>query len=383
MDLITARGFRFASTLLPLLLGLPAPPASAVSAQPCDTFDSAHSAPLLSAEPDTKRVDSLLSRLSLEQKIGQLLLSYPPLDRTAPVMVGGVVMVGNLLKGADYVRERVADLQDRAVVPLLVAADVEGGELNRLSFLPDLRDLPSARQLGQGPVQQVGEWGCRVGSGMSSLGINLSLAPVLDLAASGMMYDSGRSFGDDPQWVANMAGAYSQGLAMAGVLAIGKHYPGYGDLSANTDYNLLVRNVSAADLEPEIRAFELAGPSLAGVMLSNVAYGAYGGEPAVIDHALVERAHYASWVTVTDDLAIAAIAQATGGDPAALLRAAYLAGNDLLLTTAPPDWDKGLDYMGVLMDLVNTDPQAMAALDDRVRRVLGLKDRLGLLEQVE
>lgn len=334
----------------------------------------------LREEPDSQRVSAVLAGMDLQEKVGQVLMSYPPLDREAPVRVGGVVMVGNLLRDAESVRTRVADLQARAEIPLLVAADVEGGDLNRLGFLPGLEDVPSGRELASGSEQEARAWGSRVGAGMRSLGMNTSLAPVLDLADSGMMHETGRSMGADAERVAAYARAWSEGLAREGVLAVGKHYPGYGDLGSNTDHHLLTRSVTREALATEIRAFELAGDSLEGVMLSNVGYDCYGGLPAIITPALVDRARARGWITVTDDLAIEALADSTAGDPAELLRAAFYAGNDILLTTAPPDWDEGLDYLGILEDLVRSDDEARRMLDGRVRRVLEAKDRLGLLD---
>src|SRR5205807_3343315 len=56
-----------------------------------------------------------------------------------------------------------------------------------------------------------------------------------------------------------------------------------------------------------------------------------------------------------------------------VLRAAFLAGNDLLLTTAPPDWDKGLDYIGVLLTLSDEKPEYQAKVDTACRRILSLR----------
>ena len=327
----------------------------------------------------TDRVEATLQGLSLEERVGQVLMSYPPLDKTGPVRVGGVVMVGNLLGDADKVRAKIADLQARAVVPLLIAADVEGGELNKLGFMPGLEEVPSARDLGQGPLAEAQAWGLAVGTGMGELGMNVSLAPVLDLAGSGLMYESGRSFGADPERVAAMGSAYAQGLAQAGVLAVGKHFPGYGDLAQNTDFHLLVRDVPADQLERELSVFRQAGGSLDGVMVGNVGYASYGGKPAIICPKIVQLAHDRGWPTITDDLAIGTLAQATGDDPAQLFLEAFRAGNDILLTTAPPDWDKGLDYLGILEAELRQDPSLQPALDERIRRILAMKDRLGLL----
>jgi beta-N-acetylhexosaminidase len=108
-----------------------------------------------------------------------------------------------------------------------------------------------------------------------------------------------------------------------------------------------------------------------------------GGEepvPAILSAPLVALVHEQEWIAVTDDVSIGLLAQANGGTSEDVLLKALLAGNDLLLTTAPPDWDKGLDYLGLLTRFAQSDPRGAAALDAACLRVLRLKDRMGLLD---
>ena len=74
------------------------------------------------------------------------------------------------------------------------------------------------------------------------------------------------------------------------------------------------------------------------------------------------------------------LAESISGTSEDVLIQAFMAGNDLLLTTAPPDWKGSLDYLGILTHLAETDPAAMKRLDESCRRVLRLKDRMGLLD---
>ncbi|MCB9763644.1 MAG: glycoside hydrolase family 3 protein [Alphaproteobacteria bacterium] len=335
----------------------------------------------LAQEPakGSPRVEALLASMSLEDKVSQMMMSYPPISKTDPVTVGSVIFVGNLLKSEDKVTARVADLSSRARIPLLVAADVEGGALNKLGFLPGLEAVPSNRELGEAGPDAARLWGERVGLGMKRLGLNCALAPVLDVAGAGMMYDSGRSFSAEPQQVAALGRAYLEGLSAAGVVGVGKHWPGYGELATNTDHHLVVTQRSREDVAREAGAFVTVGDRMVGVMLANVGYSSYGGVPAILSRDLVDQAHARGWLTITDDLAIGALAEATDGDAEELVRQAFLAGNDILLTTAPIDWDKALDYRGVVLELVRKDPALTARVDDSVRRILTLKDHMGIL----
>jgi len=325
-------------------------------------------------------VERLLGQLSLDEKIGQMMMSYPPLDKTGPVPIGSVIFVGNLLKSESAVLERITSLQSRARIPLLIAADVEGGTLNKLSFLPGLEDVPSNRELARGGEEVARQWGRKVGAGMRHLGINMALAPVLDVAAKGMMFESGRSFGADPSVAAALGQAYSQGLAESDVVAVGKHWPGYGDLEANTDHHFVVTERTTGEVDRQAQAFVGCGDAIVGVMLANVGYDSYGSVPAILSTDLVRSAHRQGWLTITDDLAIDALAEATGGDKDEVVRRAFLAGNDILLTTAPIDWDKALDYRGIVKDLVAARPELVARVDDSVHRILRVKARAGLLD---
>lgn len=326
----------------------------------------------------TPRVERILSTMSLDARISQLMMSYPPLSKTDTVDVGSVIFVGNLMKSEEAVRARVDDLQSRATIPLLVAADVEGGKLNKLGFLEGLESVPANRDISD--EEAALQWGLKVGVGMKSLGLNMALAPVLDAAESGVMAESGRSFHGDPETVGSLGRAYCRGLAQAGVASVGKHWPGYGSLAQNTDHHFVVTERSHQEVQRQARAFTMVGKDMTAVMLANVGYSSFGSRPAILSSDLVDWAHTQGWLTITDDLAIEMLAEATGGDQEEVVRQAFLAGNDILLTTAPIDWDKAIDYRGIIKKLVVEDPSLEARIDDSVRRILLAKERLGLLD---
>ncbi len=324
-------------------------------------------------------IEAILAEMDLTARLSQMIMSYPPLDGEAPVQVGSVILLGHSFKSAEAVKRRVASLQSRAKVPLFVAADVEGGRLNRLKFMQGLEKMPSAGELGGMDAAAAQEWGRRIGTGMAELGLNCNLAPVLDVAGKGMMYEAGRTFGNDPDHVARIGAAYAKGLGEAGVMAVGKHYPGYGELDENSDHALVIANRSADKVAWHSDAFVQVGDAMIGVMMANVGYSSYGGVPAILSGELVSMAHDRGWLTVTDDLAIEPLADSVGGKPEDVVRRAFLAGNDILLTTAPLDWEYALDYLGVLKALVEEQPDLLPRVDESVRRILRAKQKAGLL----
>lgn len=334
----------------------------------------------LARKVDEARVQRVLDSLSTRERAAQLVLAYPQIGKSTPVEVGGVLFVGNSLKNVAAAKQRISSSLQRAKVPPFFAVDMEGGPTNRLKSLKSLRGMPTARELAELPDAEVMKWGRQVGEAMRSIGLNLNLAPVLDVAESGHMADNRRSFSGDADVVVAKATAYSRGLLEAGVVPIGKHYPGYGSLSGDSDHALVTADWKPAEVDKSISVFERANEVLGGVMLANVVYSAHGAKPAIVTASLVEKTHEKEWLAVTDDISIKLLADAIGGASEDVLVESFMAGNDLLLTTAPPDWDKGLDYIGILAKHADSDPVAKEKLDAACRRVLRLKDKMKLLD---
>ncbi|MBX5484794.1 MAG: beta-N-acetylhexosaminidase [Myxococcaceae bacterium] len=333
--------------------------------------------------PDEARVQRVFARLTLREKVGQLLLAYPQISRDGPVEVGGVLFVGNTLRKLQQAKERIASSKQRARIPPFFAVDIEGGNFNRLSRHPALKHLPGAQELAAMDDAEVEAWGVKVGGAMRDVGLNMNLSPVFDVAGSGHMFRNGRSFSGDRAVVEKKATAFARGLARAGVVAIGKHYPGYGDVDADSDHEAATVDWSEARVREEASTFLPARKWLGGVMMSNVVYTTFGPKPAILEPALVSMAHEQGWITVTDDVAIRALAEQIGQTREDVVRLAFLAGNDLILTTEPPDWDGGLDYFGILTRAAESDPLLAQQLDAACLRVLRLKDRMGLLDAVD
>jgi beta-N-acetylhexosaminidase len=332
--------------------------------------------------PNEERVERVLQSLSLREKVGQLLLAYPQIHKEEPVEVGGVLFVGPTLRKIQTAKLHIRSSREHARIPPFFAVDIEGGSFNRLNHYPTLKDLPLARDMAELDEAAVETWGVRVGKAMRDVGLNMNLAPVFDVASTGHMFRNGRSFSGDPEVVKKKATAFARGLARAGVIPIGKHFPGYGDLDSDSDHERATVDWDKERVRMQASVFRAADPFLGGVMMSNIVYAKFGPKPAILEPSLVALAHESGWITITDDVAIRALAEQIGAEQEEVVRQAFLAGNDLILTTAPPDWSGGMDYFGILMKLAESDPKMAEQLDATVRRVLRLKDRLGLLDQM-
>lgn len=226
--------------------------------------------------------------------------------------------------------------------PLLVAADQETGQLVGLG--PATTPFPGAMALAAtGDVDLARRVAEAVGTEMRALGATVAYAPVCDLATSPANPGLGiRSFGDDPERVGAFVAATIQGLHDAGVAAVAKHFPGLGDVLADTHHGLgsvphTRERLDAVELVP-FRAALAAGVDA--VMTGHLAVPAETGVadlPATLSAEVVGgllRAHLGfDGLVVTDALDMAALGQGDAGLVDAL--AALRAGVDLLL--APPD----------------------------------------------
>ena len=128
-------------------------------------------------------------------------------------------------------------LQSRCDIPLFIASDAEWGVGMRLD---SVFSYPKAMQLGAiRDYRIIEEIGAEIGRQCDMLGINVNFAPVLDVNTNSKNpVINFRSFGENPQKVANMGYAFIRGMQKNGVLAVGKHFPGHGDTQTDSHFNL-------------------------------------------------------------------------------------------------------------------------------------------------
>jgi beta-N-acetylhexosaminidase len=217
-------------------------------------------------------------------------------------------------------------------LPLLVMTDQEGGQVKRVDGAPDA----SAATMGAEGAGVARREGGATARNLRSLGINVDLAPVLDVARpGGVIADTERGFGSTRAQVAATAVPFAAALQEGGVAATAKHFPGLGAASENPDFEAQRIGLSKAELRDvdaaPYRAYVNAGGKL--VMLSTAIYPAFGDRPAAFNPRIVKgelrgRLGFQG-VTITDSLGSAAVAEFGGQREAAVDGAA--AGDDLLL----------------------------------------------------
>lgn len=329
----------------------------------------------------------------LQHQIGQLLLAGFPsteVDEQARTLieeyqVGNFILFAQNMQDARQVARLCGGLSDRAFaqngLAPFIAADQEGGTVSRITQGAAL--FPGAMALGAAATEdEVRQVGKNCGAMLRAMGVNVNLAPVLDVNSEPMNPVIGiRSFGDDPQQVARLGCAMAEGMVEGGVLAVVKHYPGHGNVQTDSHLDLPTNNSDPALLEeteflPFRRAFERGVPAL---MSCHIRFPRIDPQPpatlspTILNGILRERQGF-SGLVFTDCLEMEAIQKGWGVGEGAVL--AVLAGCDVLCISHHLEAVKAAAE--ALYQAVQTGRIPRERIRQSYDRVLAAKKQMGL-----
>jgi len=300
-----------------------------------------------------------------EAVLGQLMLAFDGTTLPEPMArrlhdrpAAGVTLFRHAnVDDPGQLRELTGAIQGHAPadLPFLIAVDQEGGQLAGLGAAST--PFAGAMALGAaGDADLAQRVGAAIGRELRAAGVNVNYAPVCDLATHPANPGLGvRAFGDDPERAAELVAAFVRGSAASGVAATLKHFPGMGDISADTHHGSVETRVDAEVLRARelvpFRAGMAAGAPM--VMCGHAAVAAVTGRadlPATLAAPIVtgllrEELGFRG-VSISDALNMRALAQTEGGRAIEAI-AGLRAGLDLLLLTTG-DEDSALDEALVL-----------------------------------
>ena len=257
----------------------------------------------------------------------------------------------------------IAEIHALRTPALLVAVDQEGGRVQR--FREGFIELPEAARLGelyvQHPKQAVdAAWhiGWLMAAELRSVGVDFSFAPVLDVQSEISAVIGRRAFSADPLVVGKLAFAWAAGAREAGMVSVGKHYPGHGSVQADSHHDLPIdprpfETIWNADLLP---FRHMALNNIEALMPAHVVYSACdalpaGYSPFWIKQVLRQKLEFAGAV-FSDDLSMAAANVA--GDYPQRAAAALEAGCDMVLVCNNPQAaSEVMDFMADYTDPVS------------------------------
>ncbi|MGW5128948.1 glycoside hydrolase family 3 protein [Streptomyces sp. NPDC004069] len=394
------------STALPSRRTLLAATAGVTAALAVQGTGTAHA-----ASHDDKKLRALISRMTLEEKVGQLFVmrvyghsatapTQADIDanlaeigvRTAAELiakyrVGGIIYFAwaNNTQNPHQIADLSNGIQQASLgqprgLPLLVATDQEHGIVCRVGKPATL--FPGAMAIGaSGSPADANTLGRVSGAELRALGINQDYSPDADVNVNPANPVIGvRSFGADPDAVARLVAAEVKGYQNSRVAATAKHFPGHGDTATDSHFGFPVITHSQ-ELWEQLDAVPFRAAIKAGIdsiMTAHIQFPALddSGDPATLSHPILTgilRGELGfDGVVVTDSLGMDGVRTKYGDDRVPVL--ALKAGVDQLLN--PPSLDVAWN---AVLDAVRAGELTEARLDESILRVLRLKAKLGLL----
>ncbi|GAB2493992.1 glycoside hydrolase family 3 protein [Luteococcus sediminum] len=346
-----------------------------------------------SASTAAKTCSALAGELDTAEKIGQLFMVGTTSGESTSLeglvrehKVGSVILLGSdprpLAKTASLSHE-LSGFSTREDIPVLVATDQEGGEVQRLQG-EGFSDIPPAVEQGRLTNAELSAQWARWGQELKAAGVLYALAPVADVPTAGKEQGNaaigalGRHYATDPATVANKTTAVVKGLQKAEIASSLKHYPGLGRAAVNTDHGVATDAVTTlADAKPFLAPMKAGASS---VMISSTIYSRIDpGVPAVFSSKLItdglRSTHGWDKVVISDDLGAAA---AVADVPVAERGVRFIAaGGDLVIDADPASL---AEMVGGVTERAEQDPKFEAALGTHAARVLALKSEVGLVD---
>jgi beta-N-acetylhexosaminidase len=334
-----------------------------------------------------KPTDLKAADLPIESQAGQRLMVG--FDGTEPdatlrdlvrtLRIGGVILFSRNISSPEQVKALCAWLQqtaaEAALPPLFIAVDQEGGPVARLKA--PFSAIPAASS--QKSAETVAHYARITAAELGSVGINMNMAPVLDIAPAGIQsIMAERSFGSDPETVSRSGSRVIDTLQAAGIMAVAKHFPGIGRTTLDSHLDMPALDAELASLgQFDLIPFQNAvARDVAGVMLSHIFYPQIDPEwPASLSGRiagdLLRRKLGYQGLILTDDLDMGAIKKHF--DLSTVVRRILLADIDtLLICHAGPHIEQAFSE---ILGLLRAQPQLHTAGMQSVNRILRLKAR--------
>lgn len=323
-----------------------------------------------------------LKTLSLEEKIGQLILARYP-DKNAKEDLEKYNLAGYVFFEKDFkdktkqeVIDMIDELQEIAKIPILTAVDEEGGKVVRVSSNSNLIEskFPSPKELyTSGGFEAIKEDTINKSNLLSSLGLNLNLAPVVDVSTNPNDYMYERTIGESTDITKEYAKIVIESSKSSDVSYTLKHFPGYGN-NGDTHTSSTTDNRTYDDiLNNDIPPFEsgINAGAEAVLVSHNIISSIDPDNPASLStsvHNLLRNELNFTGVVITDDLAMGAVSSISDNTVKALL-----AGNDLIITT---NYKESIDS---IKESVNSGTISEEHINTLAFRVLSWKYYKGLM----
>lgn len=333
------------------------------------------------------KVANLVAEMSTKEKVGQLFLARVPVENALSDIqeyhLGGYLLFGRDVEGKTYdeVQSTIAQYQETSEVPMLIAADEEGGTVSRVSRNSQLVATPfqSPQDLyAQGGWDTITKDTTDKAGILKELGIDAGLFPVADVATDPNAFIYDRTIGQDAKGTAEYVTTVVKALKKAQSGSTLKHFPGYGNnQDSHTDIVTDTRSMEELkdnDLVPFQAGIDAGVDSV--LVSHNIVNAIDDSVPASVSapvHDLLRKDMGFDGVIMTDDMDMAGLADFMSQEEAGLK--ALQAGNDLILSST---YASQIPYV---LQAIEDGEYSEKDLDASVTRVLNWKEELGLLAE--
>lgn len=301
---------------------------------------------------------------------GKILTDADRVQLAAP-QVSGVILFTRNFDNRDQVTALIDDIRSARPEPFLVCVDQEGGPVQR--FREGFTRLPALARIGElyasnprAAIMRAEEHAWLMASEMRAIGVDMSFAPVVDLARGNRAIGE-RAFDADPQVASELSQAYLRGMRLAGMAATIKHFPGHGSIAEDTHFDIAIDarsldDLRATDLVPFADAIAAGAEA---VMMAHVTYPAIDERAAGYSRIWIKDVLRGELdfrgAVIGDDIGMAAAEPL--GSISARIQGHLLAGCDLLLACSPAIVEESI---AASMHATPCDPALLAKLQGEV-----------------
>ena len=334
-------------------------------------------------------IDTMIAEMTIEEKVGQLIMvGFEGTQANEAIethirerFVGGVVLFSRNIQSPQQTAELTNELQRLAEttarqIPLFIGIDQEGGWVIRLKDGATV--LPGNMALGATNSTELAERAGEITAvELAAVGVNLNFAPVMDVNNNLDNPVIGRrSFGESPELVSRLGVPYIRGLQRNGVLATAKHFPGHGDTTVDSHFELPtvshdLERIHALELQPFRAAIDA---DVAAIMTAHIIYPAFDANrpatlsPTILTDLLRKELGF-DGLLITDDMEMKAIDDRYQSGEAAVM--AVEAGADIVMVLWTPT--KQIEVFDALLSAVKSGRISQVRLDQSVERILKSK----------
>lgn len=358
----------------------------------CNSFLAAGQRQPFFKDQNNHWVDSIMNKLSLEEKIAQLFMIQAYSNKNADYnesllktveekRVGGIIF----MQGSPTNQAQLSNsLQSKSRIPLLMAIDAENGLSFRLDSTINYPNMISLGAIEDDTL--IYKMGLEIGKQLRLLGLNMNLAPVSDININPENpVISYRSFGEDKIKVAKKAWLYAQGMQDAGVIATAKHFPGHGDTKLDSHFSLPIINKTKNQLDStEFYPFKyLINKGISAIMTGHLHLSAYDNKlklPATLSYNITTRKLKEELgfrgLIITDAMNMKGLGNSNKSGENAVM--ALKAGNDIIEIIPKLD-----DALKAVKNAVNSGNLSIAEIDEKCRKILLAKYWISLQHKNE